>query len=140
MAESPDHYKLEDGSERWEVDHKLHRDDGPALLFPDGTQTWYRHGVIHRDDDLPAHECKNGDKAWYKDGLLHREGKPAIEYADGRTEWWLQGRKLSDAETVEYRQALIREQWRQEADRVVEEMARGLQNPITVLKLPKISK
>ncbi len=43
MTQEPQHYKLMDGSERWELDDKLHREDGPALITPEG-EFWYRHG------------------------------------------------------------------------------------------------
>lgn len=43
MTQDPEHFVLEDGSERWEIDGKLHREDGPALITPEG-ETWYRHG------------------------------------------------------------------------------------------------
>ena len=27
-----------------------HRDDGPAVIFADGTEIWYQNGVFHRTD------------------------------------------------------------------------------------------
>ncbi len=43
---------------------QLHRDDGPAVIFPDGSEEWYKNGKWHRD---------NG---------------PALIRPDGRKEWW----------------------------------------------------
>jgi len=45
-----------------------HRDDGPAVIRPDGTQYWYRNGQFHRDDG------------------------PAIIRPDGRREWLIKGK------------------------------------------------
>ena len=92
MTQTPDHYVLDDGSERLELDHKLHREDGPALIFPDGTKTWYRHGIIHRDGG-PAVEMEHGTKKWFQNGEEHREDGPAIEYGDGRPgKWFFRGK------------------------------------------------
>jgi len=41
------------------------------------------------DNVLYAIEFSNGTKTWFKNGLFHREDGPAIEYANGNKEWWL---------------------------------------------------
>lgn len=41
-------------------DGRLHREGGPAVVYPDGMQRWYRHGRLHRDDG-PAVIYPNGD-------------------------------------------------------------------------------
>ena len=38
------------GTERWELSGKPHRDDGPAIIWPDGYKWWYQHGKRHRID------------------------------------------------------------------------------------------
>lgn len=43
--------------------------------------TYYRNGIKHNDDDLPAYEYYSSYesiKMWYRNGSLHRVGKPAI--------------------------------------------------------------
>ena len=50
---------------RWYENDKLHREDGPALEYDDGT------------------------KIWFLNGKYHRENGPAIEYADGSERWCL---------------------------------------------------
>ena len=49
----------------------LHREDGPAIIYSDGT------------------------KKWFLKGKLHRKGGPAIEYPDGTCEWYENGCCLS---------------------------------------------
>ena len=49
--------------------NKLHREDGPAVIF------------------------KNGYEAWYLNGLLHREDGPA-KGKNGTNEWWYKGRRI----------------------------------------------
>ena len=66
----------------------LHRDNGPAIEWTDGTKEWYKNGKLHREDG-PACEFAAGSKSWCKNGKLHREDGPAIEYANGGEEWWL---------------------------------------------------
>ena len=46
---------------------RLHRLDGPAVEYSDGTKEWYCNGVLHRLDG-PAHEDIYGTKQWYKNG------------------------------------------------------------------------
>lgn len=54
----------------------VHRDDGPALIAPDGTVWWVRHGAFHRDNNLPAYITDNM-QIWYVNGKLHRTNGPA---------------------------------------------------------------
>ena len=51
-----------------------HRDDGPAIIFPDGRQYWYRHGLPHRDDG-PCIVYPDGRKFWFVNGDFIREGE-----------------------------------------------------------------
>jgi len=68
-------------------DEKEHREDGPAVIYPDGYQVWYKEGLIHREDG-PAIIRADGRREWYKDGKLHREDGPAVIYTDGRQYWY----------------------------------------------------
>jgi hypothetical protein len=54
----------------WFENDKLHREDGPALIDPDG------------------------EKWWCKDGKLHREDGPALRFGNGYKEWWLDGKRF----------------------------------------------
>ena len=54
--------------------YDLHREDGPAIIWQDGT------------------------KAWYIDGEKHREDGPAIEWSNGKKEWYLYGECYSSKE------------------------------------------
>ena len=63
----------------------------------DGTKRWYLNDKLHREDG-PAIECAAGYTAWYLNGKIHREDGPAIERADGSKYWFLNGEQLSEAE------------------------------------------
>ena len=62
---------------------KLHRKDGPAFEYADGSTEWYVDGKRHREDG-PAVEFAGGTKEWYMDGknltqeqfLAHTKRKP----------------------------------------------------------------
>ena len=54
------------GTKCWYKSGKYHRDDGPAVIYPDGRQEWYKEGKWHRDDG-PAVIYPNGVQRWYKD-------------------------------------------------------------------------
>jgi hypothetical protein len=73
---------------------ELHRDDGPAAIYPDGRQYWYRNGDLHREDG-PAVIYSNGTHKWHRNGKLHREDGPAIIYPDGTQSWHLDGKLQS---------------------------------------------
>ena len=52
------------GTKRWLLPNgKLHREDGPAVEYTDGTKCWCRNGKRHREDG-PAVEYANGYKEW----------------------------------------------------------------------------
>lgn len=63
------------------VDNKIHRDDGPAYqtISTNGdieSQIYYKHGVLHRDNDEPAIIQNDGDERrlyWFINGEKMRE-------------------------------------------------------------------
>ncbi len=67
------------GTKFWLLNDLLHREDGPAIEYPDGTKHWFLNGEYH---------CEDG---------------PAFEYADGTKMWYLNGKSVSWQEV--YRQA-----------------------------------
>ena len=76
---------------------QYHREDGPAIEYPDGTKFWFMYDEMHRDSG-PAVEYSNGIKCWYRRGKLHREDGPAIEKTNGYKEWWLNGKQYTEQE------------------------------------------
>lgn len=159
MTQAPDHYVLDDGSERWEVDHQLHREDGPALIMPEG-KCWYWHGKLHRADGGPAVIKAHGTQEWWQDGERHRAGAPAVEYADGRPgKWYFKGQmhredgpamidaqghelwfshgvQLSDQQVVERALQMAARENEKQGKEVAEAMNGGLQKPVAPLRPP----
>jgi hypothetical protein len=70
--------------------YRLHREDGPAVIFPNFATEWWLDGKYHREDG-PAVELPSGYKAWYINGKRHREDGPAIEYSSGDIAWFYDG-------------------------------------------------
>jgi hypothetical protein len=65
------------GDKRWFIEgHKLHREDGPAVEYTDGT------------------------KMWLIDDNFHREDGPAIDRAT-YPQWWYQGHRLENVHSQE---------------------------------------
>jgi hypothetical protein len=90
--------KINDSGNRvWYLNGKLHREDGPAIEYPNGDKWWYLNGKYHRTDG-PAVEYANVYKAWWINGELHREDGPAMEFADGDKAWYLNDKKYTEAE------------------------------------------
>ncbi len=77
-----------DGTQFWYQHGRLHRDDGPAVIWVDGTQFWYQHDQLHREDG-PTVIGLTGTQFWYQHGELHRDDGPAVIEADG-TQFWYQ--------------------------------------------------
>lgn len=80
-----------DESRAWFNEDRLHRTNGPAVVRSDGSKEWWVNGRLHREG-RPAIQRGNGSKEWWVNGFLHRENGPAKEYAEGSKEWWLEGR------------------------------------------------
>jgi hypothetical protein len=56
------------GNKFWKnKEGKLHRLDGPAILYVDGRKQWYKNGLRHRLDG-PAVEAVSY-KDWWKNGM-----------------------------------------------------------------------
>ena len=63
------------GNKRWYLNDYLHRIDGPAVEWADGTREWYLYGLLHRIDGS-AIEWSYGDKQWW----LYNHIYPEEEY------------------------------------------------------------
>ena len=76
---------------------RLHRLDGPAIVWRSGSMQWWLNGQRHREDG-PAVEHMDGTRMWLLYGRLHRTNGPAVEWPDGSVEWWINGVKYTEAE------------------------------------------
>jgi hypothetical protein len=65
----------------------IHREDGPAVIYLDGTQVWYQYNQKHRLDGA-AFIAPRGAQVWYQNNQRHRLDGPAVVYADGRQDWY----------------------------------------------------
>ena len=55
---------------------ELHRDNGPAVVYPDGSKLWIIRNALHREDG-PAIERADGRHWWYLDGVMLTEEEHA---------------------------------------------------------------
>lgn len=60
----------------------LHKDDGPAVIYQDGTVEFYQNGRLHNLFG-PSVIRTDGHKEWWVRGQLHRKEGPAIIDKDG---------------------------------------------------------
>jgi len=88
---------IEDITRWYNLEGKLHREDGPAIEYKGGDKYYYLNGKFHREDG-PAVELANGDKYFYINGKLHREDGPAIEYKNGYKAYYINGVNLTEEE------------------------------------------
>ena len=88
------------GCKSWWEHGKIHRKDGPAMLWPSGTEKWFYKGRKHRKDG-PAITYSTGGEVWYLDGRCHRDGNlPAYTHADGYKQWRYRGMFITEAPKV----------------------------------------
>jgi hypothetical protein len=81
------------GVKSWYLNDFLHREDGPAIEYPEGHKCWLLNGKMHRVDG-PAIEYSNGNKEWFINGKLHRVDGPAVDFND-KKEWHLDGKQVT---------------------------------------------
>ena len=67
MKEQPECQVDQWGHKQWWLHGKLHREDGPAIIYADGDKEWWLNGYRHREDG-PAYEWASGPKRWYLHG------------------------------------------------------------------------
>ena len=90
---------LPNGTKIWYKNDKRHRDNGPAVILSNGTsEEWFLNGQLHRDDGPAVIYPKSGTKIWYKNGKRHRDNGPAVIRFDSTLEWWLNNEKHSFTE------------------------------------------
>jgi hypothetical protein len=73
-------YKLS-GNERWTLDGKTHREDGPALITPIG-EWWYRHGKKHRSDGPAFVSSVTGNVEWWFNNVYYETFEEWLEAND----------------------------------------------------------
>jgi len=104
------------GARRWyNRQDLLHRKDGPAVEYANGTCEWWVNGMLHRADG-PAVESANGTRMWYLNDLRHREDGPAVEWYDGTRAWYWHDELLTfdewlDKAATPQHQTLLRLRW-----------------------------
>ncbi len=63
----------------WQLGSYCHREDGPAVVYNDGSYEWFCHGQRHRDNQYEpaifAIDVEGGCNIykWYKMGVQHRD-------------------------------------------------------------------
>lgn len=60
------------GNTVWYCDGKFHREDGPAILYFDGSEEWYIDGLLHRVDG-PAVTFASGEQYWYVRDRMYQD-------------------------------------------------------------------
>jgi hypothetical protein len=73
----------------WSTFGRLHRVNGPAVVWCDGGEEWFHSGKRHRDNG-PAIVRANGYQEWWIHGELQRTDGPVIEQANRERKRWKQ--------------------------------------------------
>ena len=86
-----------DRTEWYNLEGKLHREDGPAREYANGGKSYFINDLRHREDG-PAVEHADGYKCYLINNKLHREDGPAIEDVDGYKSYYINGKNLTEQE------------------------------------------
>ena len=62
-------HEILQGIHYWYHNDVYHRDDGPAVLYPDGSESWYINGELHREDGPALTFADRKDPSWYLNGI-----------------------------------------------------------------------
>ena len=84
---------------------QLHREDGPAVVWCDGTHKWWQNGKLHREDG-PAIVRTDGYREWWQNDQRHRIDGPAVVGPNGLRLWCLYGVSYSQKEYLVQLKAL----------------------------------
>jgi hypothetical protein len=84
--------------------NQIHREDGPAVVYDDGSEYWYLNNLQHREDG-PASKW-DGNLAWYKNGKLHRIDGPAVILNTGVTKYHIEGYEMDHTEFISYTRSI----------------------------------
>ena len=92
------------GTKRYyDMDGRLHRKNGPAVEYKNGTIEYYLHGKLHRIG-APARIFANGDEVWAQNGLYHREDGPAITHYQTKIIYYFyEGTKVHVSNLTEFK-------------------------------------
>jgi hypothetical protein len=75
----------------WYKDGKIHREgDKPAhidIKYPEDCLKWFLYGKLHREGGLPA-VINSKERIWYKHGVIHRDNNELPAYINGKTQKW----------------------------------------------------
>jgi hypothetical protein len=87
-----------DGVQTWSNNKmQLHRENGPAIIYPNSDMEWWVDGRRHRLAG-PA-VLKGKISQWYRNGVLHRLDGPAfINQMNGYCEYYINGKYYSKEE------------------------------------------
>ena len=86
---------IENGIEIWRLPNgTYHREDGPAVIRPNGNNEWWVNGKRHRTDG-PAIIRSDGYQEWWINGKLHRTDGPSIICSDGTQNWFINGQCIT---------------------------------------------
>ena len=71
-------------------------------IYRDGIILCKRGDLLHCEDG-PAVVFKNGTKKWFINGKKHREDGPAIEWSNGNMVWCLYDHEYSEQKFIEWK-------------------------------------
>ena len=81
-----------DGVIRHYLGDVLHREEGPAVVRPDGSWECRVEGRLHSVRGLPSVRRADGTLEWHRHGVLHNANGAAIQHPDGSCAHYRLGR------------------------------------------------
>lgn len=81
-----------DGIEFWYKNNLIHKDNGPAIIWPEGNEQWHKNGKRRRTNG-PVMIYPNGKEEWRKSKRKRRTDAPAEIWPNG-CEFRFSGREI----------------------------------------------
>ena len=94
-------YKRNGGIQYYK-DNKLHRLDGPAVIFESGLRWWFKEGKFHRTNGPAIYNTRErSTRIWFQEGKRHNTYGPAVEYTNGNYKYYIRGVWIDGIEEFE---------------------------------------
>ena len=84
----------------YRLNGELHREDGPAVEYLNGSREYCINGKLHREGG-PAVEKADGYKAYYINDKRHRIDGPATIYSDSK-KYYIEGKEYNRCDFLKH--------------------------------------
>jgi hypothetical protein len=86
--------KTTTGLEFWDLSYEERKNFTGIVKTDSGSISYFKNGFLHREDG-PARIFPEGYQGWHLEGKFHNLNGPARIYPNGSEEYWVYGKKTT---------------------------------------------